>query len=214
MYRTAGGIQSKPDLRMELPLWEKGMALVAGIDEAGRGALAGPVAAAVIIFPVDPSLGDSLWGVNDSKKLTPKSRETWARKLKEACLDYGVGYASHTEIDRIGITPATHLAIKRALKKLKIKPGHLLVDYLTVPGIHIPQTSITKGDSLSLSIAGASIIAKTSRDALMLRRSKKYPGYGFEKNKGYGTLFHRSALAEIGPCPIHRQSFKLKGIDR
>ena len=202
-----------PDLSIETPLWDKGVQLIAGVDEAGRGALAGPVAAAAIILPVDSSLGESLWGVKDSKKLSPNSREVWAGKLKEICLDYGVGYASHTEIDRIGIAPATYLAIKRALKKLKIKPVHLLVDYLSVPGVHLPQTSITKGDSLSLSIAGASIIAKTSRDALMRQRSKKYPGYGFEHNKGYGTLYHRNALAKFGPCSIHRQSFNLQGID-
>jgi ribonuclease HII len=203
----------KPDLSLEIPLWKKGVSYVAGIDEAGRGAIAGPVAAAAVILPAEPSLMESLWGVNDSKKMSPKSRDFWAGELKEICLDYGVGYASHNEIDRIGIAPATHLAIGRALKKLELKPEHILIDYLVLKGCNIPQTSITKGDTISLSIAAASIIAKTSRDALMRQRSKKYPGYNFDHNKGYGTLFHRNALASLGACPIHRKSFKIRGID-
>jgi len=202
----------KPDLTMEIPLWEKGLTLVAGVDEAGRGALAGPVAAAAVILPAETTIGEGLWGVKDSKAMSPNSRKVWARKLKVVCLAYGVGYASHNEIDSIGIAPATLLAMKRALKKLKFKPEHILVDYLVLPGILIPQTSITKGDRISLSIASASIIAKTSRDSLMRRHSKKYPAYGFEKNKGYGTLYHRKVLAELGASPIHRQSFKVKGI--
>lgn len=212
MYSPAGEKYPKPDLTMEIPLWEKGLTLVAGVDEAGRGALAGPVAAAAVILPAETTIGEGLWGVKDSKEMSPNSRKVWARKLKAVCLAYGVGYASHIEIDRIGIAPATLLAMERALKKLKFTPEHILVDYLVLPGILIPQTSITKGDRVSMSIASASIIAKTSRDSLMRRHSKKYPAYGFEKNKGYGTLYHRKALAELGSSPIHRQSFKVKGI--
>ena len=212
MYSPAGEKYPRPDLTMEIPLWEKGLTFVAGVDEAGRGALAGPVAAAAVILPAETTIGEGLWGVKDSKEMSPKSRKVWARKLKAVCLAYGVGYASHNEIDNIGIAPATLLAMERALKKLKFKPEHILIDYLGLPGILIPQTSITKGDRVSLSIASASIIAKTSRDSLMRRHSKKYPAYGFEKNKGYGTLYHRKALAEFGSSPIHRQSFKVKGI--
>lgn len=201
-----------PDFSFEVPLWESGIKYVAGIDEAGRGALAGPVAAAAIIFHPTLSLSRNLIGVRDSKELTPGERTFWAERLQEMALAWEVGFASHQEIDDLGIVPATRLAIQRALDSLRVPPQHLLVDYLELPDSLIPQTSLVKGDARSLSIAAASILAKTDRDARLCEMDAQFPGYGFAKHKGYGTAFHRDALARLGPSPVHRLSFRpLKG---
>jgi ribonuclease HII len=196
-----------PDLSFEIEIWQQGKQAVAGIDEAGRGALAGPVAAAAIILPADPNLSEVLTGVDDSKQMTPQARSRWATRLKEIALTWGVGFASHEEIDMIGIVPATRLAVRRAVEKLALQPDHLLIDYLSLPDLAIPQTSLVKGDARCYSIAAASILAKTSRDELCYDLDNQYPGYGFGQHKGYGTAAHLAALQRLGPAPVHRRSF-------
>jgi ribonuclease HII len=199
-----------PDFFFEAQLWEKGTRWVAGVDEAGRGALAGPVAAAALVFPPDASLAPALFGVRDSKQMTSSQRESWAPRLQAIALAWGVGFASSEEIDRIGILPATRLAIARALEQLTIMPEHLLVDYLLLPDIPLPQTALVKGDQRALSIAAASILAKTARDACLRLLEQEYPGYGLARHKGYGTAAHRAALERLGPSPIHRLSFRFR----
>ncbi len=200
-------IPPAPDLVYEQALWEAGVQVVAGVDEAGRGALAGPVAAAALVLPADPSLGATLAGVRDSKQLTPTQRETWRECLQAVALAWAVGFASSEEIDMLGILPATRLAAHRALGSLAASPEHLLLDYLFLPDYPAPQTALAKGDQRSLSIAAASVLAKTARDALLIEYESRYPGYCFISNKGYGTGAHRAALARMGPCPVHRRSF-------
>lgn len=183
------------------------MRLIAGVDEAGRGALAGPVAAGAVILPNNPGLTSILSGVRDSKQMSPARRELWAERVRTVACACAVGFATHQEIDALGIVPATRLAVQRALQALTAQPQHLLVDFLALPEAPIPQTSLVKGDQRSLSIAAASILAKTGRDALLLRLDQEYPGYGFAQHKGYGTLAHRLSLAKLGPSPVHRLSF-------
>jgi ribonuclease HII len=199
-----------PDLKFERSLWKKGLRWIGGIDEAGRGAWAGPVSAAVVILPPNPSLARTLSGVRDSKQMTPLQREAWALRIKEIALAWSVGFASAEEIDTIGILPATKLAATRAIESLSLSPDYLITDYLIFPEIPPPQTALVKGDRRSLSIAAASVLAKTARDALMRELDGKYPGYGFARHKGYGTPQHRAALAQWGMCPIHRKSFNIK----
>ncbi len=196
-----------PSLNLEIDLWHQGYRRVGGIDEAGRGALAGPVAAAVVILPPQPHIAEDLRGVRDSKQMTPAQREAWAGKLPALVLDFGVGFASPQEIDALGILPATRLAARRALQALKSPPDYLLLDYLRLPGVELPQHSLPKGDARVLSIAAASVLAKTRRDNLMRAYDNRYPGYGFARHKGYGTAAHRQALQTLGACPIHRRSF-------
>lgn len=203
-----GLLPPRPDLSFELDLWNKGVEFVAGIDEAGRGAWAGPVYAAVVVFPLDLNLFDILSGVDDSKRLTPAKRADCAGQIKRASLAWNVGSASAAEIDQIGILPATILSMKRAIQGMSLLPQHLLVDFLTLPDCLLPQTPLVKGDARSLSIAAASILAKTSRDCEMVSLGIMYPGYGFERHKGYGTAFHRERLETLGPSPIHRTSFQ------
>jgi ribonuclease HII len=200
-------IPPEPRLDFEISHWDSGEKLIAGIDEAGRGPLAGPVSAAAIILPVDPSLCQTLNGVRDSKQMSPIDREYWADFLKREAVSFGVGFASPGEIDQFGIIPATRLAVNRALSAMAVQPQHLLLDYLQLPEVTIPQTSIIKGDARCLSIAAASILAKTSRDALMCEMDACYPEYGFTRHKGYATPEHLEAIERLGPCPIHRQSF-------
>jgi ribonuclease HII len=177
------------------------------MDEAGRGAWAGPVAAAAVILPANLSLTRTLNRVRDSKQMTPLARETWAPRIKEAALGWGVGFASPGEIDKLGIVPATKLAATRALKNLS--PDYLITDYLVFPEIDLPQTALVKGDQRSLSVAAASVLAKTARDALMRELDVQYPGYGFFRHKGYGTRVHREALLKLKHCEIHRMSFSI-----
>ena len=200
-----------PDLSWESSLWGKGVERVVGVDEVGRGSIAGPVAAAAVLLPVQEGLLSELEGVKDSKVMSPASRELYARRLKDIALDYAVGFSSNLEIDEMGILPSTKLAVTRALDQMTLEPQHLLIDYIELEECGIPQTSLVKGDARSVSIASASILAKTERDALMVNFASKYPGYGFERNKGYATRFHRAALSKMGPCPVHRMSFRVAG---
>jgi ribonuclease HII len=203
-------IPASPDLNFERALWSQGVQYIAGIDEAGRGALAGPVAAGAVILPVRQDLLAQLSGVRDSKQMRPDQRAEWAQKLRLIALAWGVGLASASEIDAFGIVPATRLAAQRALQQLSIRPQHLLLDFLQLPQVSLPQTPLVKGDERSLSIAAASILAKTSRDALLCDFERQYPGYGFASHKGYGTVAHRLAMQRLGLSPIHRRSFRWK----
>lgn len=201
-----------PHLQFERELWGCGLSLVAGMDEAGRGSLAGPVAVAAVILPADaPHLSRTLACSRDSKQMTPLQRELCAPLVKEVSLAWSVAYASAAEIDVLGIVPATRLAGMRTLEKLKFFPDYLLTDFrLELPELDIPQTSLVKGDALSLSIASASVLAKTERDAMMCELDTQHPGYGLGQNKGYGTQAHRSAMMRLGLSPIHRKTFQLK----
>jgi ribonuclease HII len=201
-------IPDRPNLQFENELWKNGIRCIAGVDEAGRGALAGPVAAGAVILPYDcPDLMDRLSGVRDSKEMNAEARAYWAVVVKDTAVAWGVGFSSAQEIDRLGIVPATRLAVQSAIAELQKQVEYLLVDYLALPAIEMPQTALVKGDARSLSIAAASILAKTTRDALMVEMSEQYPDYGWARNKGYGTLAHRTALIELGPCAEHRRSF-------
>ena len=201
-----------PDTVFELELWNSGIQHIAGLDEAGRGALAGPVAVGAVILPNDKTLlYPTLSGVRDSKQLSPLKRETLAPKIREITLAWAVGFATPEEIDMQGIVRATRLAALRALHQFTITPQYLLTDFrLELPQLEIPQTSLVKGDARCLSIACASILAKTERDMLMSELDAQYPDYGLAKHKGYGTQAHRSAMKRMGLSPIHRRSFKLK----
>ena len=198
----------------ENELYGRGADNIAGIDEAGRGPLAGPLVAAAVVLP----RGFSVLGVNDSKKLSAKRREVLFGLITGAASAYGTGMADNTLIDRINILEATKLAMKQALAEAAAmlkerlgedaRIGHALIDALTLSGLETPQTSIIKGDEKSVSIAAASIIAKVTRDRLMLEYHKLYPAYAFDRNKGYGTREHIEAIQSEGPCPIHRLSFR------
>ena len=188
---------------------------VAGIDEAGRGPLAGPVVASCVILNPKSitDLDKNSWHktIRDSKKMTQKQREKSFEDIKKNALSYGIGQASHIEIDKINILQATYLAMKRAIENCKIKPEFIFVDgNQEIPNSQIKQKTIIKGDSSILSIACASILAKVTRDAIMLNYHKKYPKYRFDKHKGYGTLIHREMIKKYGVCPIHRKSFLKK----
>lgn len=179
------------------------LAYIAGIDEAGRGPLAGPVVAAAVILPKDIFLPF----LNDSKKVTEKRRDVLFDEIKQNAIAYGIGIASNTLIDEINILQATYEAMREAINALEKTPDVLLVDAVHIPDIKIKQVGIVKGDAKSVNIAAASILAKVTRDRLMAEYDKIYPEYGFASNKGYGTATHIAALKEIGPCAIHRKSF-------
>lgn len=179
------------------------LAYVAGIDEAGRGPLAGPVVAAAVILPKDIFLPF----LNDSKKVTEKRRDVLFDEIKQNAIAYGIGIASNTLIDEINILQATYEAMREAVNALEKTPDVLLVDAVHIPDINIKQVGIVKGDAKSVNIAAASILAKVTRDRIMVEYDKIYPEYGFASNKGYGTATHISALKEVGPCAIHRKSF-------
>jgi ribonuclease HII len=196
-----------PDLRFELDLWAQGFTAVAGLDEAGRGAWAGPVSAGAVILPTQVDIQTRLHKVRDSKQMRPAERAFWAKEIQVQALAWGVGLASNLEIDQIGILPATRLAMERALAALTPPPDYLLIDALRLPALALPQTDIIKGDARALSIAAASVLAKTTRDAIMIEMELDYPGYYFSRHKGYGTAAHQSALKQLGPCAIHRFSF-------
>ncbi len=201
-------LPERPHLEYETELWAQGVHWVAGVDEAGRGALAGPVAAGAVILPYGQlDLMDRLQGVRDSKVMTPADRTFWAAKIKAAAYVWGVGMATAKEIDRLGILPATRLAAVRALDKLGLSAEHILIDYLTLPEIPIPQTPLVKGDARSLTIASAAILAKTARDAILVEMEGSFPGYAFAYNKGYATVAHRQAIEVLGPCSQHRRTF-------
>jgi ribonuclease HII len=209
-------MRTDPSLTFEKNLWKSGLCHIAGLDEAGRGALAGPVAVGAVILPDDPRLlsaarKDALCGVRDSKQMTAPERESAAVRIKQVALTWNVGFASAEEIDSEGIVRATRLAALRAVEGLSIWPDYLLTDFrLELPQLDISQTSFVRGDGLCLSIAAASVLAKTARDACMRELEERVPGYGLGKHKGYGTQAHRSALKEMGYSPIHRKTFVLK----
>ena len=179
---------------------------IAGVDEVGRGPLAGPVVAAAVILPRD----FDLLGVNDSKKLSEKRREEMYGKIMEVAVAVSIGMRDHRRIDEINILNATKEAMTDAIKGLAEKPDVVLIDALSLDDVPAPQVSIVKGDSKSVSIAAASIIAKVTRDRIMVDYAEEYPGYAFEKNKGYGTKAHYEGIDRLGVCPIHRQSFLVK----
>ena len=184
-----------------------GYGYVCGIDEVGRGPLAGPVVAGAVILPKDCRI---LY-INDSKKLSAKKREELFDEIQKQAVAIGIGLVPPDRIDEINIVQATYEAMRMAIANLKVKPGVLLNDAVTIPGVDIPQVPIIKGDAKSISIGAASIMAKVYRDRMMIEYDKMYPGYGFASNKGYGSKEHMEALQKIGPSPIHRQSF-IKGI--
>ena len=197
-------IPPAPNLVFEQSLWINQIDLVAGLDEAGRGAWAGPVSAAAVIFSPGRPAATELAAIRDSKQISAERRYSLEPLIKELVLDWGVGFASSREIDDFGILPATRLAMTRALEQLKSPPAHLLIDALFLPEIPFPQTSLIKGDQRSLSIAAASILAKTARDRWMVEYSVREARYGFGQNKGYGTKVHQAALSRCGPCTEHR----------
>lgn len=186
--------------------YDSGVKIICGVDEAGRGPLAGPVCAAAVILPLHLQIP----GLTDSKKLTDKKRRELFPIIQAQAVAYGIGFASEREIDEINILQATFLAMERALGGLKVRPELALIDGNREKNFGIPVKTVVKGDSLSANIAAASILAKVSRDDLMLKMDEEYPGYGFAVHKGYGTKAHYEALTEKGPCPIHRRTFLKK----
>lgn len=196
--------------QIEKTWMDKGFEIICGVDEAGRGPLAGPVCAAAVILP--PYL--ELPGLDDSKKLSDKRRRELFPEIKEKAIAYGIAFADHNEIDEINILQATYLAMERALRQLSVKPQLALVDGNRAKDFGVPVQTVVHGDSLSASIAAASILAKVTRDDYMLQMAQAYPQYGFDIHKGYGTKAHYAALTEFGACPIHRQSFLKKFYDK
>jgi len=198
-----------PSLDYETPRWAAGYRRVAGLDEVGRGAWAGPVvAAAVVLPPGDCPLLERLRGVRDSKQLTPKQREALSLVIRDCAVAVGVGAVPPDEIDLLGIVPATRRAMALALAAISPPADYLLIDHLRLVEVSLPQYSLPKGDALVLSIAAASIVAKVSRDQMMIELDERLPGYGFARHKGYGTAEHQAALAALGPSPAHRLSFE------
>ena len=194
------------DYSFEHEAYLKGYTAVCGIDEAGRGPLAGPVYAAAVWLPE----GLVIDGLNDSKKLSEKKREVLFDVIKENAVAYGIGFADEKEIDEINILQATYLAMRRAYDNMQKACDYVLIDGNRMPPMPVPGETIVKGDAKSPSIAAASILAKVSRDRVMLEYAKQYPGYHFEKHKGYGTKRHYELLRRYGPCPIHRRTFLKK----
>ena len=193
-------------LEFEKEALAKGYKSVCGVDEAGRGPLAGPVCAAAVILPE----GVIIEGVNDSKKLSEKKRDSLFDVIREQALSYSIAYATVDEIEEINILNATMLAMRRAIDGLDIKADYAMIDGNKIPPIDIDAECIVKGDAKSMSIACASILAKVSRDRLLYKYAEEYPMYGFDKHKGYGTKVHREAILKYGPCPYHRKSFLKK----
>lgn len=192
--------------QIEQTIWDQGYTMVCGVDEAGRGPLAGPVCAAAVILP--PSV--DIAGLDDSKRLSDKRRRELFPVIKERAIAYGIAIADHNEIDEINILQATYLAMERAIANLSVRPDFALIDGNRSKDFGLPVQTVVHGDSLSASIAAASILAKVTRDDYMLEIAKEYPQYGFEIHKGYGTKAHYEALREHGHCPIHRLSFLKK----
>ena len=195
-----------PSYEFEQAVLDRGFTAVCGIDEAGRGPLAGPVCAAAVILPANIEIP----GLNDSKKLTDKKRRELFPIIKEKAVAYGIAFATHTEIDEINSLQATYLAMERAMEQLAVKPQLALIDGNRAKDFGLPVQTVVHGDSLSASIAAASILAKVTRDNLMLEMAESFPQYGFEIHKGYGTKAHYEAILQHGPCPIHRMTFLKK----
>lgn len=200
-------IMSQTDMwQFENLAFENGFRMICGVDEAGRGPLAGPVCAAAVILP--PHI--EIPGLNDSKKLTDKKRRELFPVIQEKALAYGIAFADEKEIDTVNILQATYLAMQRAVSQLTCAPDYILVDGNRAPDFQIPAETVVKGDSLSASIAAASVLAKVTRDDLMLKLAEEYPQYRFDIHKGYGTKAHYEALRTYGPSPIHRLTFLKK----
>ncbi|MDE0080519.1 MAG: ribonuclease HII [Caldilineaceae bacterium] len=196
-----------PSLAEERKLWRAGFTRVAGLDEAGRGALAGPVVAGAVILP-ENTRHAGLWAaVQDSKLLSPLRREELSVRIQEQAAAWSLGQASAAEIDARGIAPATRLAMRRAVQALLLRPDHLLLDWVQLKSLNLPQLSFTKGDLRIVSIAAASILAKVHRDRLLCQLHERYPAYGFHSHKGYAARTHLAAIEQLGPCPAHRRSF-------
>ena len=191
---------------IEEEVYAEGYTVICGVDEAGRGPLAGPVCAAAVILP----RGHQIPGLNDSKKLTDKKRRELFPLIKEQAIAYGIGMASHEEIDEINILQATYLAMERAIAQLEGKADMALIDGNRAKDFGMAVRTVVKGDSLSANIAAASVLAKVTRDDLMVEMAQEFPGYGFEVHKGYGTKAHYEALRNMGPCAIHRMTFLKK----
>ncbi len=191
---------------IENSYFEKGIRLICGVDEAGRGPLAGPVCAAAVILPPNHNIP----GLNDSKKLSDKKRRELFPLIKEQAIAYGIAFADEHEIDEINILQATFLAMQRAIDQLPVKPELALIDGNREKDFGIPVKTVVHGDSLSASIAAASVLAKVTRDDLMLKIAEEYPQYSFDIHKGYGTKAHYAAISEHGPCPVHRMTFLKK----
>ncbi len=204
-------------MMQDLTMWEieekyyaAGFQTICGVDEAGRGPLAGPVCAAAVILPPHARIP----GLNDSKKLSDKRRRELFPVIQEQAMAFGIAFASEQEIDEINILQATFLAMSRAMEQLSVRPDLALIDGNRETDFGIPAKTVVKGDSLSANIAAASVLAKVTRDDLMIRMADKYPEYGFEIHKGYGTRAHYAALERFGPCPIHRMTFLKKFYER
>ncbi|MDZ7265481.1 MAG: ribonuclease HII [candidate division KSB1 bacterium] len=200
---------SSPTLHYEQNLWAAGVQQIAGVDEAGRGPLAGPVVAAAVIF----APGVYIVGVNDSKKLSPDQREVFFQRITARALAIGVGIVGEKMIDRINILQATYRAMRQAIAQLNPQPEHVLVDGRPIPDLNLPQMAIVGGDGKCFSIAAASIIAKVTRDRLMLEYDRLFPQYGFAQHKGYPTKKHIQAIIKYGYCPIHRTTFNIKNLE-
>lgn len=196
----------RPTFAEERSLEAQGYRLIAGLDEVGRGALAGPVAAAAVILPLRVK-APWLKQVRDSKLLSPEKREVLSDKIRRIAISVGIGMVSHETIDKRGIVKATYLAMRLAIKQLSPPAETLLIDYFRLPGVKLPQKGVPDGDTLCFSIACASIVAKVARDRLMTELDGTFPGYGLAAHKGYGTEEHRACLQRLGPCPIHRRTF-------
>ena len=197
-------MQSRPEPLFEQDLWQEGISLVAGVDEAGVGAWAGPVIAAAVILPGDALLS----GLNDSKLLSAKRHAILFDAIRECAVAIGVGRVEVSEIELLNVYWAAMLARQRAVEALALAPAHVLVDgKRRITGLKLPQTPIVEGDRLHPAISAASIIAKVTRDLIMEELGEVYPGYGFERHKGYGTLLHLTALSQLGPLPVHRHSY-------
>lgn len=192
--------------KIEQSHFERGIQLICGVDEAGRGPLAGPVCAAAVILPPNVEIP----GLNDSKKLSDKKRRELYPVIMEKAIAYGIAFADHKEIDEINILQATYLAMERAINQMSVRPELALIDGNRAKDFGIPVETVVHGDSLSASIAAASVLAKVTRDDYMMKMAEEYPGYDFEIHKGYGTKAHYAALRELGASPIHRMSFLKK----
>jgi len=194
-----------PTWETERALWARGLRWVAGLDEAGRGAWAGPVTAAAVVFaPATPPLPC----LRDSKALSPRQREACAARIRAVAAAWAVGWAAPHEVDAVGVVEATRRAMQRALAGLGLTPEHLLLDHLRLPAVAVPQWARAKADAHWASVAAASILAKVARDAYMRAVSPAFPGFAFGRHKGYGTALHRAALLRFGPTPLHRRSFR------
>lgn len=199
-------MEKKDMWQIERSHFDKGITCICGVDEAGRGPLAGPVCAAAVILPANLEIP----GLDDSKKLTDKRRRELFPIIKEKAIAYGIAFATHEEIDEINILQATYLAMERAMKSLSVQPELALIDGNRAKDFGLPVQTVVKGDSLSASIAAASILAKVTRDDYMAEMAKAYPQYAFDVHKGYGTKLHYGKIAEFGPSPIHRMTFLKK----